>query len=75
MNKQTIITILLALVAMAGQAKTYKTIKAPEWMACVNVRGDGLKACEVVFRIRQPPCISRWSIPRDSISVSSRRAT
>lgn len=50
MNKQTIITILLTLVAIGGQAKTYKTIKAPEWMACVNVRGDGLKACEVVFR-------------------------
>ena len=50
MNKQTIITILLALVAIGGQAKTYKTIKAPEWMACVNVRGNGLKACEVVFR-------------------------
>ena len=28
MNKKTIITILLALVAMAGQAKTFKTIKA-----------------------------------------------
>ena len=49
-KKSTIITILLALVAIGGQAKTYKTIKAPEWMACVNVRGDGLKACEVVFR-------------------------
>ena len=49
-RKQTIITILLALIAIGGQAKTYKTIKALEWMACVNVRGDGLKACEVVFR-------------------------
>ena len=48
--KQTIITILLTLIAIGRQAKTYKTIKAPEWMACVNVRGDGLKACEVVFR-------------------------
>ena len=27
MNKKTIITILLALIAMAGQARTYKTIK------------------------------------------------
>ena len=30
--KKTIITILFALVAMAGQAKTFKTIKAPEWI-------------------------------------------
>ena len=37
MNKKTIITILLALVAMTGQAKTFKTIKNPETMACVNV--------------------------------------
>lgn len=29
MNKQTIITSLLALIAMAGQANTYKTIKVP----------------------------------------------
>ncbi|MBR5687770.1 MAG: hypothetical protein IKX36_07410 [Prevotella sp.] len=49
MNKQTIITTLLALVAMAGQAKTYKTIKAPEAMACLNVWGE-LKAREVIMR-------------------------
>ena len=59
--KQAIITILFILAVPLApwrgvrgeasvQAKTYKTIKAPEWMACVNVRGDGLKACEVVFR-------------------------
>ena len=35
--RRTIITILFALVAMAGQAKTFKTIKNPETMACVNV--------------------------------------
>ena len=37
MNKKNIITILLALVAVAGQAKTFKTIKNPVAMACVNV--------------------------------------
>ena len=50
MNKQTIITALLALVALAGQAKTYKTIKSPVAMACVNVHGGELKAREVIFR-------------------------
>lgn len=48
-NKQTIVTILLALVVMAVQAKTYKTIKAPEAMACVNVHLGELKAREVVM--------------------------
>ena len=48
MNKQTIITILLALVAMAGQAKTYKTIKAPEAMVCLNVWGE-FKARKVIM--------------------------
>ena len=39
--KQTIITTLFALVALTGQAKTYKTIKAPEAMACVpSIPGD-----------------------------------
>ena len=50
MNKKSIITILLALIAMAGQAKTYKTIKSPEAMACVNVSNGELKAREVIFR-------------------------
>ena len=50
MNKKTIIIILLALVWVAGQAKTYKTIKSPESMACVNVRGGELKAREVIFK-------------------------
>ena len=50
MNKKTIITILLALVTMAGQAKTFKTIKNPETMACVNVNPGELKAREIIFR-------------------------
>ena len=50
MNKQTIITILLALVAMVGQAKTFKTIKNPVAMACVNVANGELKAREVIMR-------------------------
>ena len=49
MNKKTIITILLALVAMTGQAKTYKTIKNPEAMACVNMSNGELKAREVIM--------------------------
>jgi len=48
--KSTIITVLLGFVALAGQAKTYKTIKAPVAMACVNVHDGELKAREVVFR-------------------------
>ena len=50
MNKKTIITILFALVAMAGQAKTFKTIKNPVAMACVNVNPGELKAREIIFR-------------------------
>ena len=61
MNKKTIITafptfrrlpvaFLLALVTLTGQAKTYKTIKAPVAMACVNVHGGELKAREVIMR-------------------------
>ena len=50
MNKKTIITVLLALVAVAGQAKTFKTIKNPVAMACVNVSNGELKAREVIFR-------------------------
>ena len=49
MNKKAIITALLAFIAMVGQAKTYKTIKAPEAMACLNVWGE-LKAREVIMR-------------------------
>ena len=49
MNKKIIITALLALAALAGQAKTYKTIKVPEAMACVNVHLGELKAREVIM--------------------------
>ena len=65
MHKKTIITILLAFVAMAGQAKTFKTIKNPVAMTCVNVSSGELKAREVIFRdtattVQSPslPCIS-----------------
>jgi thiol-disulfide isomerase/thioredoxin len=50
MNKQPIITLLLALAATMGQAKTYKTIKTPVAMACVNVSNGELKAREVIMR-------------------------
>ena len=50
MNKKIIITYLLALVAMTGQAKTFKTIKNPVAMACVNVSDGELKAREVIMR-------------------------
>ena len=45
---KTIITAQFALVALAGQAKTYKTIKTPVAMACVNVSNGELKAREVI---------------------------
>ena len=48
--KQTIITTLFALVALTGQAKTYKTIKAPEAMACINVSQGEIRAREVIMR-------------------------
>ena len=47
--QRTIITALLALVALAGQAKTYKTIKNPVAMAHNIYKGE-LKAREVIFR-------------------------
>ena len=50
MNKKIIFTALFALVAITGQAKTYKRIIAPNAMACVNVRYPGeLRAREVVM--------------------------
>ena len=49
MNKQAIIIALLTLVAMAGQAKTYKTIKTPVAMACGNVSNGELKARQVIM--------------------------
>ena len=42
--------ILLALVVLTVQAKTYKTIKAPKAMASVNVSTGELRAREVIFR-------------------------
>ena len=50
MNKKTIITILLAFVAMTGQAKTFKTIKTSEAITCVNVSNGELKVREVIMR-------------------------
>ena len=47
--KKVIITALLALVALTGQAKVYKTMKAPEAMACVNMFYGKLEAREVIF--------------------------
>lgn len=48
--KRTLIIALLALVAVAGHAKTYKIIHAPKAMACVNVQNGELIAQEVVMR-------------------------
>jgi thiol-disulfide isomerase/thioredoxin len=47
--KLIIIPVLLAFVAMTGQAKIYKTIKEPAAMACVNVYYGELRAREVVM--------------------------
>lgn len=41
--------LFLPLFAMAAQTKTYKTIKDPAVMACVNVRDGELKAREVIL--------------------------
>ena len=49
MSKKAILLALLALVAVMGQAKTYKTIKNPVAMAH-NIYGGELKAREVIFR-------------------------
>ena len=47
--KKTLITALLGLVCMTGQAKILKTIKSPEAMACANVYQGELKAREVMM--------------------------
>ena len=47
--KKLLSTMLLMLIAIAGQANVYKTIKAPESMACVNINGE-LKARQVIMR-------------------------
>ena len=49
MNKKTIITALLALVALTGEAKVLKTMKAPQAVTCVNVSPGELKANKVVM--------------------------
>lgn len=48
--KKLLSTFLLALVCLTGQAKTYKTIQAPESMACVNVFRGEIRAREVIMR-------------------------
>ena len=48
--KKLLSAILLAFVAMTMQAKTFKTIKAPKAMACVNVSNGELRARDVIFR-------------------------
>ena len=50
MKKIIIITALLVLMTLTGQAKTFKTIKAPEAMACVNVYRGEIMAREVIMR-------------------------
>ena len=47
--KKTFIIALLTLISMTGQAKTFKTIKAPEAMACANVFQGELKASGVIM--------------------------
>lgn len=47
--KKTIIILLLAAVALAGQSKLLRKIENPVSMACVNVYGGGLKALEVIM--------------------------
>ena len=48
--KKTIITALFAVLTLAGQAKTFKTIKSPEAMASVNVYRGEIRAREVIMR-------------------------
>ena len=49
MKEKAFITILLVLFCITGQAKTLKTIKAPEAMACANVFQGELKASKVMM--------------------------
>ena len=49
MKEKAFITILLVLFCITGQAKTLKTIKAPEAMACANVFQGELKARQVMM--------------------------
>ena len=50
--KKTIFTLLLALIAVAGQAKTFKTIKDPVAMACVNVSNGELKVQRAINKTK-----------------------
>ena len=47
--KKVIITALLVFVALTGQAKVFKTFKAPQAIGCINVSPGELKANEVVM--------------------------
>ena len=49
MRFKSILTILLAFVAMAGLAKTSSTIESPIAMACVNVINGELKARKIIM--------------------------
>ena len=49
MKFKNIIIAMLALLSVGIEAKTYKTIKSPVAMACVNVSDGELKAREVIM--------------------------
>ena len=49
MKKKSIITMMLVLIALVGQAKVYKTIKAPETMVSADVIIGELKIDEVIM--------------------------
>ena len=49
MRFKSILTILLAFVAMTGLAKTSSTIESPIAMACVNVINGELKARKIIM--------------------------
>ena len=67
MKKSTIITILLALIALTVQAKTYKTIVNPEAIACMKVRNGDLKALEVNFRDTATTVHFRMEYPKGQL--------
>ncbi len=67
MKKSTIITILLALIALTVQAKTYKTIINPEAIACMKVRNGDLKALEVNFRDTATTVHFRMEYPKGQL--------
>ena len=49
MKKKSIITMMLVLIALVGQAKVYKTIKSPEAMVNADVIIGELKINEVIM--------------------------